>query len=393
MPTSRVIYYHNSQNAIEWAILSENQALEQASHAQSVDKIDNLDEKLDNIVLINSENSTIYRTDIPSQTPKQLKQAIPFALEDQLASDMSDCEFCLLKYQDNTQYSAVISKSFWQGLLTDCSGLTITHVIPDIYALPSEPNTWSALVTADRVLIRSGYYQGFCIAREALDYFLKESLQASEDKPKKLFVYSTEKLSLESPYTEVQVNKIEDEFKFLLEGLPSALSFNCLSQKIQNRNEVLTQLLPKITAGILGLSAVIFVLSLTLEYRHLSQVDQQYQSEIRQVYQQVFPNATQVIAPRVRFQRELKRLKENASGGKVQQLLQDIAPILLKAKQVKVNEARYADSELRLKMTASAITDFEQLSQAIKAINLNVEIRNASAQNKQASAEMVIKEK
>lgn len=392
MPKSRIIYYSNSKSAIEWAILSENDAIEQVSKAQNVNEITSSNEKFDNIVLIASDNLTIHQTDIPSQSTRQLHQAIPYALEDELASDLNSCEFCLFHTDNGSQFTAVINQEYWNSLLKQFSSMRLTAIVPDIFALPYATNSWSILLIESRAIIRTGRYLGFTLDRDLLEYFLSESIKSIPDKPKYLNIYARENVKLTSDFIQVQQHKIENEFAFLLENLTTVTQYNCLSGKARQPSLALSPALPRISLGLLGVASACFLLGHFWQYKHLSSINDQYETEITHVYRQVFPNATQVIAPKVRFQRELNRLRENVSGGKVQRLLQAVAPAILNNKNVLVQEAHFANGQLRLKFSAQSIGDLEKVSKTLHSQQISAELSNATASDNRASADMIVKE-
>ena len=119
-------------------------------------------DKFDQIIgFIPGEMVSIYDVEMPIKSRKQATLAIPFALEDQLASNINDVEFFILNWRPNGVSSvAVIAKEYWLKYIDQLadSKVSLNQIIPD-YALLSLPDEASAVIFSeqgrDRVLIRS----------------------------------------------------------------------------------------------------------------------------------------------------------------------------------------------------------------------------------------------
>jgi general secretion pathway protein L len=386
MSKSRVIYYTFTDAVTQSAILSENNAVEQVCGDIDLKKLDQL-EKQNIVVLLPSQHLTFHQTHIHTNRTTQLQQALPFALEESLAGDITAYKFCLLYNQASTQHTVVMKLDYWQELLTTFASCKTVSLVADIYALPYEGH-WSMLISTHRVLIRTGTYSGLCIDRSHLDYFLTDYLPTLEAPPQQMSIYSTVAHSIQVPGLTIHTHIIENEFEFLASGLSDYNKYNCLRDKPKRR--LLAHKWRLYASVALSVALFSFISTTLWQHHHLTQLQQRYETDIARVYRQVFPHASQISAPQVRFERELKQRLALTQGEPTLHLLHTIAPYLLAQRKVRLKAIHYHNSELHLSLHSSSLAAITQLKHDLVQHGFQAKLAPVHTEPNNTTAELIL---
>ena len=126
------------------------------------------------IALVPSCDITFKKVELPGRSNKQLLNALPYMLEQDLSSDIEKLHFAVLAKIANTVSVAVIAHAKmqqWQTWLADAE-LVCEQYIPDVLTLPYNEAHWSAIELDGQWLIRQTPTQGLCIESELLAFVL-----------------------------------------------------------------------------------------------------------------------------------------------------------------------------------------------------------------------------
>lgn len=99
---------------------------------------------------------------LPPRANRKVLAAVPFMLEDELAQDISAQFFAYGPRQGDEQAVAVVSRvkmAEWKAWLDD-AGLYCDTLIPDVLAVPHNPDGWSLLTLGNEVLLREDEFRG-----------------------------------------------------------------------------------------------------------------------------------------------------------------------------------------------------------------------------------------
>ena len=122
------------------------------------------------VVMIHGEDVLLTDAVVPSKQQRQILQAVPFMVEEQLATDVETCHFAIGSRNGAGAVSvAVIAHDrmgHWWQLLQDV-GIEPNHLTVDLLAVSNNASC-SVFVDGDRTMIRTGHNQGVCIATEMM---------------------------------------------------------------------------------------------------------------------------------------------------------------------------------------------------------------------------------
>ncbi|MDB2330721.1 type II secretion system protein GspL [Alteromonas sp.] len=114
------------------------------------------------IALAPSSDILLKWVTLPPRAGRKVLSALPFMLEDELATDISEQFFAIGPKNGDQQAVAIVSHAkmtMWQQWLSD-AGLFCDTLIPDVLAVPVTENGWSILTLGEQLLVRQDSFKG-----------------------------------------------------------------------------------------------------------------------------------------------------------------------------------------------------------------------------------------
>lgn len=129
-------------------------------------------------------------------------QALPFALEDQIAQDLETLHLAVGKFSPQHRLAVAVVQRQTLGQTLDGlaqQGITPTLVVPDFLLLPYQTGQWTVYLDAGRALVRSGGDAGFACEADNLSVWLSKALADAppEQRPEHLRLLSREPQQIE----------------------------------------------------------------------------------------------------------------------------------------------------------------------------------------------------
>ncbi|HHJ16024.1 MAG TPA: type II secretion system protein GspL [Gammaproteobacteria bacterium] len=337
------------------------------------------------VVLVPGAEVSLMAAQVPGRNRQRVLRAVPYALEEQLADDVEQLHFALGGADADDRYPVVVVErnhmDGWAALL-QAQGISASQWVPDILAVPHESDSWSLLVDADNVLVRSGEYSGFSVNMENLPMVFT-LMQAREETPAAARVYGKALFELEGIELEF-VDEQRVALEYLARGLMQGPVIDLLQGDYSRREEWGRLLRPwKTSAALLLAGLVVAGASTGLDYYRLSQQQEQLTAEIEALYRKTFPNARRIVNPRVQMEQQLTALQRKSGGGSTDFLamLAETANVIRAAKGISVQGASYRDGRLDLELMADNLQLLDKLKQELIAGgNLQAEIQSATTE-------------
>ncbi|RLM19440.1 type II secretion system protein GspL [Brenneria alni] len=306
-------------------------------------------------VLVPATEVTLHKVSLPRLANRQLAQALPFMLEDQLAAEVEQLHFAVLEKQGNEATVAVVEKSRMQHWQMQCRGLEIVAdtLLPDAWVLPRHQDGWSALNHQGVWLFRQE--NGLTMAAESS--WCADLLSAVAPTPGG-YCYS-----IPTPAGEWQPQPETDLFrlaaKMPLLRAPADLRQGEFAPATPWRVTLLAW------RGV-SVAALCYVLLLMGQagwshYQLYQQAAWWRQQSVR-VYQQIFPTETQVVNPRSQMQRHLLQASAVKDGPGLMRQLNPLQQLITKNGDIQIRSLSYdrAEAALRLSLQATSYPSLEQ---------------------------------
>ena len=367
------------QDAVYWLVWSSvQQAVIASGQLSNAAQLSELTERAGHrpVIVLVPGSDVIFRTlTLPGRLTSQTQQALPFMLEDEIASDVEKLHITVLTHQgQQVQIAAVEQEQMqrWLSWLTD-AGLTAQQLLPDVLALPQPADdSWSMLQLGSQWLIRQSQWQGTVVD----DNWLPIWMSSHEQLPR-LHSYTP---ASEAVTAEWQISLCELPLQLFAEHLPSKQS-NLLQGSYRTvapwKKQWTRWRLPALLAGFWLL---LFVGNQSLEYRTLSQQQQQLQQQMTTLYRQLFPAEKRVINPREQLKQHLDALQKKPQSDSFLSQLALLAPLLQQTSGLELQQLQFDAGKQEFRLLISA-KDFQTLEQFRGKAGVAFETETTNMQN------------
>lgn len=339
-------------------------------------------------VFLPGEDVLLTEANVPSKQPRQILQAIPFMVEEDLATDVDQCHFAAGPRNEQGNVSvAVVSRKKILSLLEMLAeaGIKPEMVTPDVLHLPHDHET-SVLVDGDRALVRTGDFSGFVLEQSLLPTaisLLDEAAGASVTvhvHPSQSHAFQMYLSQIEAESSgKISTHELDcSPFEYLCRSFdPTAINLLQGEFRVEEDNRA--------SAGGWRSVAILAACAFGLEVMllvgrgiYLDVQTSQYQREARAMYASVFPNDHNVRNLRLQWRAHISAGSGQPTGiffdlfGKSAQRL---AGSNLTLENINYSENR---GDLIMQMTAPRYDAFDNYAQALRKDGLNVQIGTIS---------------
>ncbi|MCG7960229.1 MAG: type II secretion system protein GspL, partial [Candidatus Thiodiazotropha taylori] len=207
----------------------------------------------------------------------------------------------------------------------ESAGIEPLGIYPDMLGLPMENNAWTLYQSDHQLQIRTQSNLGYSVDGVNGGEFLKLALQqAGESAPHKLILYRLEgsraELDLESLAADCEIvtrelGQLGDLTSLLADNLHEKQLLNLLQGEYLRVDKTTLQWRRWLPAAVL---ALLFIgLSIGSSIQEYNQYDRQSKllhAQIRETFQQAFPEVKRIVDPRAQMEQRLKSLQRGQSG-------------------------------------------------------------------------------
>ena len=121
-------------------------------------------------VLIGGEDVLLTRASVPSRQQRQIVQAVPYAVEEELANNVDDCHFALGERGGNDELEVVVvNRAYMQSVLAElnATGLQPAFMGVDLLMIPQGEGT-NILIDGERAHLLTAHNRGFTTTTDQL---------------------------------------------------------------------------------------------------------------------------------------------------------------------------------------------------------------------------------
>ena len=313
------------------------------------------------IALAPSSDILLKWVELPPKAGRKIISAIPFMLEDELATDISQQFFAIGPRRGDRQAVAVVSHEkmqMWQSWLSE-AGLFCDTIIPDVLAVPVTQDGWSVLTLGEQLLVRQDTFKGV----QGEQAWLLPTLihfTAQQDSPVVITNYAGIDLSSLPNIEEAQA-PLELPMQVLAkEAMQSSFNLCQGEYKIKRkRSGVLSQWRVAAVLAVLALCTSLIDKGVSLY--HLKAQNQALSSEINAAVKAGFPNIGTYRNVKLKLQSELAKLEQGGGDASMLVMLDQLAPAF-SATNVKPQTLRFDAARTEIRIQAQG-KNFEALEQ------------------------------
>jgi general secretion pathway protein L len=355
------------------------------------------------LLLLPASEVTITRVQLPTKNRQRLAQAIPFALETELAQDVEQLHFAIGETDaDNNTPVIVIARERLDAWLAHFESQDIEPmgVYVDLLTLPLQENHWCLFHDTNSLNVRSGKQSGFCADISSGADMLRLALTQTETAPEKLDIFqlagSDPLPPLDSPVLESETTPLNNRVELidlLAANLDPKQQINLLQGDFKRVDKLTLQWKRWLPAAILAGVAIALALALNIaDYFSYQKQIEALDQRTRQAFQQAFPNIKRIVDPKVQMEQQLKAMRGGQQGGGAQfaTLFVPAASVIQRSPNTQLENISYRDGHLDLQLTIKELQALEKLKKSIEEKALQVEIRAANASGNQVTSHLRI---
>jgi general secretion pathway protein L len=334
-----------------------------------------LDIKPEIIVLFPTEEILLTEVDLPPTKRSQQGKVALFALEEKLADEVQNLHAIVVNSAVGVIHKILLEE--WLEKLK-AENIIPDILLPDVLAIPITENRWTKLLIEERALVRRGLYQGFAISKENLQMMINKLQPVALDD----LEMNSEEAILEMFLQEVETRK------YLLSP------FNLLQGEYKQKTEWLGLASKKVwrIPALLGICWFVLFIGMNLtKYILLSEEDKKVSDEISMLYKTIYPEATSIVSPRERLQKELEQLKETGQNQNSLELIANSGNILKEMPEIEIQNLSFKEGQLSVNIQTK---DFQMLEKAVRALEkakLDVKQSDATRAEEKVIATLAIK--
>jgi len=311
---------------------------------------------------------------LPPRAGRKVLSALPFMLEDELATDISEQFFAIGPKVGDSQAVAVVSHAklqMWQQWLAD-AGLFCNHLIPDVLAVPVTENGWSVLTLGEQMLVRQDTFKGI----QGEQAWLLPTLghfTSQQEAPVVITNYAGIDLSA-MPNITVSDAPLELPMHVLAKEAMSS-SFNLLQGEYKvkrTRNNAWTQW--RVAAVLAVLVLCTSLVDKTVTLYQLKSENAALTSEIDQAVKSGFPNIGVYRNVKLKLQYELNKLSKSGGDASMLVMLDQLSDAFAST-QVKPQTLRFdaTRTEIRIQAQGKSFEALEQFRRQAEGAGFTVE--------------------
>ncbi|MES0875114.1 type II secretion system protein GspL [Sinimarinibacterium thermocellulolyticum] len=343
------------------------------------------------VVLLSSTEVRLCSVPLPVRHASKVRQAVPFALEDQLADDVQTQHFAIgARGSDGHWPVAVIAHERLQaylGFFTE-RGVRPDTMIPDLFALPvPEAHQFSLLVDGDEILVRTAAAAGFVCARDDLETCL---LLADGERSRQLRVLIARDQDFDPSllrWNTEPLHGFEHPLQAMLQHLDGRQAIDLLQGEYSTRQDWLRLWQPwRLAAGLAAAAVVLAATQHGVQAWHLGQELDALNERNQQRYREIFPQETRIVDLEAQLGQQLARLQDAPASAEFLALLGVAAEAIAAVPGLRLEALQYREASLYASMRARELQALEQLKawfEPPRPARLEVQSANAGSEGVQ----------
>jgi general secretion pathway protein L len=382
-----VILYFSVRAPYRWVIVDRRNRVLEDGIAESLDHIPMRHRRITRRVgVVPGELVTIRSLRIPARSRAKAVAAVPYMLEETVASSLEDLDFRLILWgRGGESKVAVTSREAIESWRRELEGFPghADALVPEYLLLPrhTEGRCTIAADGEGRLIIRTGNLDGLVIDEQDLDLWWEEIA----DRGIPIAVNSAEhaRRLVERGGLMVSEWRIGRHFTdWVRHGHQVPQNVDLLPHGGDSANALVSRTSMKVAAVLLGLALVVRLGLDGYDYVTLTRRDRQLDSEIASTLTGTFPDITRVVKPKVQMEQRIAALRGQVGGSGFLALLSVVAQAV-PAVRASVEEISFQSSTLLVTCRTSDFAALDKLRQRFVAdgrVNVDL-VSSGSLQN------------
>jgi len=347
------------------------------------------------VLLVPGTEVTLAEPELPLRGGSRLAQVVPYALEEQLASDVDTLHFAVGARSAGAVGTpvAIVARSIMQRWRDQCesAGIHPDGAYADSTALPGGANECTLLLEDSVLYVRRPdalpYVIDAVTVPEALGLALGVASTPAQAAPAEhvTFYVGTAEYELHREAIEGLRNATAAmQVKLLPEGALPLLAAQAVSRPGVNllqgpfaaRSSLGSRLRPwRLPAGLAAAGLVLFLANQAVAWWQLGRAEKALDAQIAEVFGQALPGQP-MVDPRAQMQGALG--SEAGAGGGLLPAVSLLAQALAQAPAARIEAMSFRGNALDLRLTAPTVESLDGIKQAMTRDGLVAELQSAT---------------
>jgi general secretion pathway protein L len=345
------------------------------------------------VVLLPGSEITLAEPELPVRGGARIAQAVPFALEEQLASDVETLHFAVGSRDPGTVGTpvAVVSRGAFERWLAQCdaAGLEVNAAYADTTAVPGAGAGCVLLLDDSQLYVRRPDSLPYVLDAEplagALELALPGPATQGEAGEHVTFFTSTAEYernrgvieNLRTRTATLQVKLLPDgPLPLLAAQATRGAGVNLLQGPFAPRSSLRTRVREwRLPAALAAAVTLLFVGSQAAMWWQESRAEQALDTQIAEVFAQALPGQP-VVDPRAQMQGALGGAGGAGSG--LLPAMSVVAQAMAQAPAARLKSVTYRNNVIELNLTTATIESLDGIKQAMNRDGITAEIQSAT---------------
>lgn len=358
-------------------------------------------------VLIPGTDALLAEPVVPVKSGAKLTQVVPFALEEQLASDVEDLHFAVGKRDARSAVPVVVvahaHMEVWLTALRE-AGIAPNAMYAETAVLPGSLNEVTLLIDSSRVYVRRAATPGAVLEIQPLIESLQLALASGEDAREHVTIYVGEDdyererdllEGLREFVASLQLRLLPGGTLPLLAANAAQMApVNLLQGKYAIQNTLNVSFAPWRYAA--ALAVVFFAVHLGVKgwqhvkYRH---AEATLDAAIAEVFQQTMPGAPipDPLKARKQIESRLAVLRGGGHAGGLMGAMSTLGDAIGQAPGTNIETISYRDNVTDLRVLAPSVDALDKIKQSVTQHGAAAEIQSATPRESKTEARLQLK--
>ena len=363
------------------------------------------------VVFIYSGERVLLRSvNIPGSHKVNLSQVLPFALEDEIAEELSEPHISHVKQPGTDSIAvAITNKAMLEQFVEQitANNIPLNYLLPESLLLPWKEGAISIFCHADSVSLRYGMFEGCTVKFELTETIVRKILAESHySHISKAYVWGDQNGAITRLLSGLEIGLIEDRKSerlsqsiqlFEIAKLDKAVTglnlLQGIKRSVQNRTSWSS---PEtyVAAVIMILAFILMVGGQAYQYTQLKSHNESLQAQIQQKFKQTFPEVKRLVDPLVQARQKLQQVRSKPSSEKdpFMDMLYLLGEQINNDQALMLKNMQFASGQMDIIVNTDDIVKIEQLAYRLSDSNrFQAEVVSTKTNNGDIQARMKIR--
>jgi general secretion pathway protein L len=360
------------------------------------------------VLLVPATDVYLAEPVLPLKSGAKLLQIVPFALEEQMATDIDNLHFAVGRRDERpgTPVAAVAHTlvEAWQRVLAE-AGMQAEAIYPESSTLPLTPGGVTVIVDGARVYVKRETSPGAVLDVQPLIEALQLALAAGEDAREHVTIYLTEDTyerdrdlfeGLREFTASLQLKLLPDgPLPLLAASAMQGAPINLLQGRYAVRKKLNLSFHPWRYAALLAGVFVLLHFGLAVwQYFDLKRTEAQLDRDIARTFQEAMPGAPvpSPLAARKEVELRLNALRGGGPAGGIMLTLSALGEAFAQAPGVDLEALSYRDNATDVRVLAPTVDSLDKIQHVLGERGISAEIQSANPRGAKIEGRMKFKQ-